>query len=152
MALNTSGTASLSVSYEAVWLKRGTGRSCDSNTGHDVLIGKSSRKCLDFSVRSKVCDTCDYARCSGDPIRKHKCFKNWAGSSKAMEPDMAVQMISDITSQGHTVGTLIMDNDSKTIDKVRDINPNILKLNDRNHTRKSISNALYNLAKEHSAL
>ena len=65
---------------------------------------------------------------------------------------MAVQMISDITSQGHTVGTLIMDNDSKTIDKVRDINPNILTLSDSNHTRKSISNALYNLAKEHSAL
>ena len=45
-----------------------------------------------------------------------------------------------------------MDNDSTTIAKLREINPNILKLSDRNHTRKSISNALYSLAKDHSAL
>ena len=149
---DTSASAPLSVSYDAGWSKRGTGRSYDSNTGHGVLIGKSSRKCLDFSVRSKVCDTCDYARRSGEPVKKHKCFKNWSGSSNAMEPDMAVQMISNIASKGHTVGTLIMDNDSTTIAKVREINPNILKLSDRNHTRKSISNALYSLAKDHSAL
>ena len=51
---DTNASAPLSVSYDAGWSKRGTGRSYDSNTGQGVLIGKSSRKCLDFSVRSKV--------------------------------------------------------------------------------------------------
>ena len=100
----------ISVSYDAGWSKRGTGRSYDSNTGHGSLIGSKSRKCLDFPVRSKVCDTCSYAKRAGCEPKPHICYKNWTGSSKAMEPDMAVEMINNLQSQGHSVGTLIMDN------------------------------------------
>ena len=149
---NELGGLPLTVSYDAGWSKRGTGRSYDSNIGHGVLIGKSSRKCLDFSVRSKVCDTCDRAQRSGVIPKEHKCYKNWTGSSKAMEPDMAVDMIQNIQSTGLSVGTLVMDNDSTTIAKVREVNPLIEKLSDKNHTKKSISNALYALSNTHSVL
>ena len=71
----------LTVSYDAGWSKRGTGRFYDSNTSHGVLIGKSSRKWLDFIVRSNVCDTCDRAQQSGIIPKEHKCYKNWTGSS-----------------------------------------------------------------------
>jgi len=143
---------SLTVSYDAGWSKRGSGRSYDSNTGHGALIGNNSKKCLDFSVRTKVCDICDNAQRLGVLPRKHDCFKNWSGSSKAMEPDMAVDMIKNIQSKGHSVDTLIMDNDCTTIAKVKEINPSIKKLSDSNHTNKSIRDSLHNLSKNHSIL
>ena len=41
---------------------------------------------------------------------------------------MAPEMIDNLKSQGHSIGTLIMDNDSTTIDKVCEISLDVLQL------------------------
>ena len=146
------GGEGLTVSYDAGWSKRGSGRSYNSNTGHSVLIGAKSRKCLKFAVRTKVCNVCDCAKSRHQDPKPHKCFKNWEGSSKAMEPDMAYSMIKDLADEGHQVDKLVMDNDATTMHKVKQINDNIQKISDKNHTKKGVVNSLYNLANKHKAL
>lgn len=42
----------------------------------------------------------------------HDCRKNWTKSSKAMESDMAVDMLHELKSKGIHVDKLITDNDS----------------------------------------
>ncbi len=150
--MNKREDAGLTVSYDAGWSKRGTGRNYNSSTGHGAFIGAKSKKILDFSVRNKHCNICALSKTRGRAPHPHRCTANWRGSSKAMEPDMAVSMIQNLSDKGHNVKTLVMDNDATTIAKVREIDSSIRKLSDNNHTKKSISNALYNLANTHKEL
>ena len=54
------------------------------------MIGKETGEMLDFTVRSGVCQVCQiHERAAKVP--DNECVKNWTGSSKAMEPDMAVE-------------------------------------------------------------
>ncbi|XP_061170844.1 uncharacterized protein LOC133180314 [Saccostrea echinata] len=66
-----------------------------------------------------------------------------------MEPAMAVKMIKNIKSKGHTLKTLVMDDDTSTICKVREeVDPDIEKCSDKNHTFKNLTNHLFTLQKE----
>lgn len=49
-----------------------------------------------------------------DSIPVHQCSKNWDGSSKAMEPDMAISMLHKMKDSGHPVQIIHGDNDSTT--------------------------------------
>ena len=49
--------------------------------------------------------------------KNHTCRKNWWGSSKAMEPDMIVEMIKSISSDIVKVKTIVGDEDSTNIAK-----------------------------------
>ena len=79
-------------------------------------------------------------------------IKNWTGSSKAMEPDMADEMMDKLAAKSISVETIVMDNDSSTVAKLRQKNPTLKKKSDKNHTKKNIANALYNLRKTHKPL
>ena len=75
--------------------------------------------------------------------------KNWSGSAKAMEPDMAVKLTAKnplLQQKNFRVGVLIGDDDSSTIAAVRrESQQPVEKWSDLNHAKKSLSNALYNL-------
>lgn len=43
------------------------------------------------------------------------CHKNWSRSPKAMETDMAFEMLQELKSKGFHVKKLVMDNDTTTI-------------------------------------
>jgi hypothetical protein len=149
----TDESVNLSASFDAGWSKRGTGRSYNSNTGHGVLIGKETGKIISYDIKSKVCAVCEYASRKRITVRKHKCYKNWSGSSKAMEPALAVDMMKKVNNEKHQVKTLIMDNDTTTIARARmEFGDSIQKLSDKNHTTKSISNSLFTLANSCKAL
>jgi hypothetical protein len=45
----------------------------------------------------------------------HECSKNWDGSSKSMEPDMAVAMAHKMENDGFRIDAIHADNDSTTI-------------------------------------
>ena len=101
------------------------------------MIGAETGKIIGYSVRSKFCKTCDEANRKGTKAKMHDCRLNWDGSSKAMEQDMVVEMVQNIKNSGITVGTIIADDDTTTIARLRKkVNPNIKKMSDRNHVKK----------------
>lgn len=66
---------------------------------------------------------------------------------------MACEMLGKVETSGGKVDTLIMDNDSTTIARVKaQINPNISKRSDSNHTKKGFTGALVELSSAHKVL
>ena len=51
--VDSNGDALISVAYDGAWQKRGKAR--DSITGFGTVIGESTRKVLDYGVRSTRC-------------------------------------------------------------------------------------------------
>ena len=57
---------------------------------------------------------------------------------------MAVKMIRDKENKWHPLKSLVMDDDTSTICKVREeVNPEIEKCSERNHTFKNVTNHLF---------
>ncbi|XP_055999188.1 uncharacterized protein LOC125656742 [Ostrea edulis] len=143
----------LSASFDGAWQKRGTGRAYNSLTGHASLFGEKTKKIIGYSVMAKKCRICAAAKIKAVPPRKHKCSVNWTGSAKAMEPAMACQMLKIMTIFHFQVTTLIMDNDSTTLARVKaSVNPNISKKSDSNHTKKGFTGSLIELSNQYKVL
>ncbi|XP_062595899.1 uncharacterized protein LOC134257275 isoform X2 [Saccostrea cucullata] len=124
-----------SVSFDAGWQTRGSGRNYASLSGRASMIGKNTGKILSYAVRCKKCRFCDNA--TDAEVTGHDCRKNWEKSSKAMECDMASEMLHDLKARNFQVKNLIMDNDSTTLAKAKaSFDPNIQKISDSNHTKK----------------
>lgn len=147
---NTDG---LTVSVDGAWQKRGSGRSFDSLSGHCSMIGAKTGKVVGYNVRSKFCKTCDNSAKKGKTPNKHDCRMNWSGSAKAMEQDMVVEMMKTCKEKGAVVETIIADDDTTTIARIKqNVNPSIKKKSDKNHVKKNIGNALYSLRNKHKKL
>ena len=91
--ISNDSPVSLCASVDAAWQRRGSGRSYNSLSGHSSLIGEKTGKVLNYTTRKKSCRFCDTAERNGTKPREHDCRKNWQGSSKSMEPNMAIDMI-----------------------------------------------------------
>lgn len=113
--------------------------------GHGCLMGYYTGKIISYTTRSKDCKRCN----AGQLKQNHDCRANYKGTSKAMEPDMAVELITkNPLFEKHKVfcGRLIMDDDCTTIDSLRSICKHvILKWSDKNHACKNFKKALYSL-------
>lgn len=143
------GAEELTVSVDAGWQKRGSGRSFDSLSGHCSMIGAQTGKVLGYEVRSKVCRICQSAERNKKEAKDHDCRQNWQGSSKSMEQSMVVSMVKKKMDEGVKVSTIIADDDTTTISRLRqNVNPAIQKKSDRNHIRKNFSSCLYDLKKK----
>lgn len=118
-------------------------------SGHCTMIGKNTGKCVRYSVKSKHCSVCSFARRNGKIPRVHDCRVNWHGSSKAMEPAMVCEMMSELKKEGANVKVLQGDEDTTTIARARKIDSEIVKKSDKNHIRKCLTSDLYNLKKMH---
>lgn len=121
--------------------------------GAATLIGSKTGKIVGFSSRIKQCRTCNIAKKYGREPHKHICKKNWSASAKAMEPDMLVEMLKKTNDKGVPVGTVVGDDDTTGISRVRaEVDRTIEKLSDKNHTRKNITCQLYAIRKNHKEL
>ncbi|XP_046408211.1 uncharacterized protein LOC124172766 [Ischnura elegans] len=139
----------VAASYDMGWQKRGNGRSYSSLTGHGCLIGIHSKKVLSFGTRNAACKACSYSNVD------HDCRRNWSGSAKAMEADLAVELLTTSTplkAAQVKVGTIVCDEDSSTIAKIRRDVGNVEKVSDINHAKKNLGNALYGLRMTHKQL
>ncbi|CAG2232154.1 unnamed protein product [Mytilus edulis] len=153
MTRESDGNDNVTVSVDAAWQRRGSGRSYDSLTGHCSMIGSKTGKVINYKWRSKACRICQRAEISGNIPRVHKCNKNFTGSAKAMEPDMVVDMVKESRSKGANITAIIGDEDTTTIARLRaKVDPTIVKLSDSNHMKKPIRNRLYELKNKHSTL
>ena len=150
---SSSKSSKMKVSYDAAWCTRGTGRSYNSIASHGTFLGKNTGLCLSYATKSKQCRICQHAENKNEVPRSHDCFKNWQGSSKAMEPAMAVDMLQQLRDEGTEVNTLIMDNDTTTISRARaEFDNKLEKEDDQNHTKKSLISSLYALRAKHKNL
>ena len=53
--------------------------------------------------------------------RKHDCCRNWEGSSKALEPDVAAELAVSASQHGAQVAVFVGDDDdASAVKKVRD--------------------------------
>jgi hypothetical protein len=100
----SDGRVPLAVSTDMGWQKKGSGRSYNSNSGHNCALGCRTQKVLDYVVLAKLCSTCETAKRMTTPPRFHDCVANYSGSSKAMEPistcDLAVRLFEKKTDDG----------------------------------------------------
>lgn len=100
---------------------------------------------MGWTTRSKRCVKCE----RGYSKENHDCRKNFEGSSKAMEPDMAVELIVEnllLADTNVRIETLMGDDDSSTISAVRRAACfAIEKWSDLNHAKKSLTTALYGI-------
>lgn len=135
--------------YDMGWQKRGAGRAYDSKSGVGTMIGILTGKVCGFGVRSKDCRKCSYHNNKGQVPPDQKCSKNWNGSSKSMEPDVAAEVVMKIEQNENVQGgVLLMDYETTTASKLCEtLNHSFVKWRDINHTRKHLGNSLYALQK-----
>ncbi|CAC5388280.1 unnamed protein product [Mytilus coruscus] len=134
-------------SFDAGWQKRGTGWNYDSNTGHASMIGTMTGKVIDFSHRSRNCKVCEYHMGRKETVPSHDCSINWQGTSKGMEPDMALEMTHNLKDNGCPIHVLHADNDSTTTARLKVDFKELQKKDDQNHIKKGFSKKLYDLSK-----
>ena len=87
---------------------------------------------------------CSYKTCLKDGTRK-----NYEGSSKGMEPHMAIELHTnnDLFEEKQVYGArLIMDDDSTTLAGLQKVSPNsVIKWSDKIHSSKNFKKSLYAL-------
>ena len=85
------------------------------------IIGRETNKLLRLflGVRNKYCSVCSIAKAKITDVPVHHCFKNWEGSSSAMEQDIIVEGFSK-SEQMHGLRYigLIGDGDSSVYSKI----------------------------------
>ena len=108
----------VTLKFDTAWQKRGSGRSYSSKSGVGTLMGNNTGKIVDYGIRLSDCSTCSRQQGGGD-VPVHVCNKNWGGSAKAMEPDIGIKLMKAVEEKGVRVSTLIMDDDTTTMEVVR---------------------------------
>ena len=108
------------------WGKRG--RALNSKTGFGSLTGKEMGKVVAFGTKNKAVELAISQKEKEKEAKSHDCRKNWSKSLKAMEPDVAVELLRKVRKRGVGVSAVATDNDSSTIKKCRDeMDPNLQK-------------------------
>ena len=101
----------LIVSFDMGWQKRSTGRSYNSLSGQAFLIGTKTGKVIAMLVKAKICCICASAENKNRVPTQHDCTSNHEGSSKGMEAEAAVELLTLAYSKGTPVTGLIGDDD-----------------------------------------
>ena len=121
-----------------------------AGTGH--VMGPNTGKVLDFETRNKRCSQCEVSERLGTD-KPHDCRKNYAGSSKAMEGNVAVSLFKKSHSSSTKYKTLIGDDDSTTIAWIHsDVDSDVQKLSDVNHAKSTLHKQLMGVKCKHKEL
>ena len=132
----------MTAGYDMGWQRRSSSRAYNSFSGHGTFIGKETGMILDYGSKVKNCKQCE-VNTARQTYKEHDCRMNWAGSSKAMEAALAVDLLNNSKSETSRVSTLICDEDATAMAKVKDRVPfDVTKQSDMNHIKKTIGNAL----------
>ena len=105
------GDPAITVILDGGWSKRTHKHSYNAKSGVAIIIGYETGKILFMGIRNKYCSVCALAT-NGKPP-EHTCFKNWDGSSSAMETDIIVEGFKMCVQQhGVKYSKFIGDGDS----------------------------------------
>lgn len=71
-------------------------------------------------MRNKYCSICNRSENKDEPAPNHLCFKNWTGSSSAMEQDIIVEGFNNsIKMHNLRYKKFIADGDSSVYSKIK---------------------------------
>ncbi|OPL20372.1 hypothetical protein AM593_02294, partial [Mytilus galloprovincialis] len=107
------------------------------------MIGLKTGKVIDYAYRSRSCRVCEVHEKRKETVSAHDCCRNWKGTSKGMEPDMAVEMTHKLNDSGCQIKVLHADNDSTTTSRLKVHFEDLEKKDDQNHVKKGFSKKLY---------
>lgn len=108
---------------------------------------------LAYSSKNKRCAVCQSAQRSGREVRAHDFHCNWSGSSKAMEPDVAVELANNAGKHGVQISILVRDDGSSTMKKVREsVQHDVDEWSDIVHAKRSMATSLYSLQAKHKGV
>lgn len=142
---DSDGFVSVSCSYDMGWQKRGRGH--NSSTGHGAVMGLTTGKVLDFATKTKTCRICKNAMKAGKKVNVHDCRRNHSASSKAMEPQAAIDLFTRSLKSNVKLSVYTGDDDSTTAAHIKQKVPYpVEKWTDIVHAKRSLSTRLYNLA------
>lgn len=147
------GVPAISVTVDGGWSKRSHKHSYNAKSGVAVVIGNATKKLLYLGVRNKYCCICAVAANKGTPPKEHKCFRNWAGSSRAMETDMIVEGFKAAESMhGLRYMRMTGDGDSSVLANVRAYIPGwgskVTKVECANHAVKCYRSRLEKIVQD----
>lgn len=138
----------LFASFDFGWSQRSNGYSYDSLNGYGCLVGERSGMVLSYITFNRKCRQCENNEKNNVSI-EHDCRLNFHGSAKAMEAEGARKLVVEnkiLKDANVEIGVFIADNDSSSISAIQGAsNYVIIKQSDMNHTKKGVSNALYNI-------
>lgn len=110
-----------------------------------------------MGIKNKYCTICQLSKNRGQMMpKKHKCFKNFEGSSTSMEGDILREgFLYSVEQHGLIYHKLIADGDSNSLKKILDAHPydNVVvkKIECRNHLLRNYSRKIRDLAKDTNA-
>lgn len=114
-------------------------------------MGYHTKKVLHLGVRNKYCSTCTAFKKKKISAPEHKCYKNWSGTSSAMESDIIVEGFQQsMPLHGVKFSRMIGDGDSNVYKKILDSRPyddvTVEKIECRNHLLRNFCNKLKEIA------
>nr|CAH7733841.1 unnamed protein product [Callosobruchus chinensis] len=147
--VDENGVPWTTVYLDGGWSHRSYGHNYNAASGAAVIIGKHTGKLLYLGVRNKYCSICARASHNQQQVKSHHCFKNWDGSSAAMEADIIVQGFQE-SEQTHGLKYLkfIADGDSSVHAKIKrevSYGQSVMKIECVNHSVKNYGKALYTI-------
>ena len=139
----------VTVTVDGGWSKRSHRHSYNAKSGVAIIIGKATGKILHMGVHNKYCYICSRHPEHPPP---HKCFRNWEGSSSAMESDIIVEGFK-ISEEKHGIRytSFIGDGDSSvysSLVKALEWGYSITKIECANHSLKCFRSSLEHMVCE----
>lgn len=145
--VNKDGIAMIDVTVDGCWSKRSYQTNYAANSGCAAIIGKRTGKVLYMAVKNKYCCICQK---NGSTPKEHPCYKNFDGSSTAMESTIIAEGFKRSIEMHNVIyARFIADGDSSTYAKIIDSRPypnvTVEKLNCRNHILRRFCNNMQKL-------
>ena len=110
------GIPAITVVVDGGWSKRSHKHSYNAKSGVAVIFGQCTKKLLFLGVQNKYCAVCSAAENQSTPTPHHRCYRNWSGSSAAMESDIIVEGFqSSEQTHGLRYMRVIGDGDSSVV-------------------------------------
>jgi len=115
-------------------------------------VGYKTKKVLFIGVRNKYCTVCKKAEKLNRSPTKHECYKNWTGTSTAMEADIIVDGFRQSIKMYNLIyNQIIGDGDSSVIKKIQVAKPYgneiiVKKIECTNHILRNYSVRLRDLS------
>ena len=146
------GVPAITVVVDGGWSKRSHKHSYNAKSGVAVIFGKHSKKLLCLGVRNKFCSVCAISNNKLREIPAHSCYKNWNGSSAAMESDMIAEGLR-LSEKMYNLRYMFVigDGDSSVMAAIRQSVPYgvfVTKIECANHACKAYRSRLEALAKD----
>ncbi|XP_074026881.1 uncharacterized protein isoform X2 [Leptinotarsa decemlineata] len=122
--VDSEGIPFITVVTDGAWCKRSYNVNYDASSGVACIIGYRTGKILYLGVRNKYCTVCARSQHKGVEPPEHKCFKNWSGTSTAMETDIIVEGFKcSLEMHGPKYMKMIGDGDSSVHNKLLESRP-----------------------------